>query len=270
MQTADCDLDLQTSADAVALGQAAFAHVRTGDYAAARPLLDRALALNPRSPMLAHTMAHLTGDSGALEEGAAFMRSFLANDDPAHGLHAHNSWHLASMEMELGRPAAALELYMRAVGPRVAELPMTFFSAVSLLWMLELNGYGTSGGAGNATLPWEELRDVALTLDTKSALEQVGRAMSFIGAGDDNGLESLLNRLREDSTEQDTMQAAITSEVVIPLAMGLRAFHRGDYGAAVALMEPLAQSFARLSTFRDQLVVFEDTLREAQRRKTLG
>src|SRR5688572_17532600 len=113
--------------DAAALGQAAFKLVAARRYEDARPLLERARTLEPRNGTLAHVMAHLTTDSGALDEGAAFLRTFLADDDPGHPFHAHNSWHLATLELDLGRPAAALARYEHAVAPVVAQRPIMFF-----------------------------------------------------------------------------------------------------------------------------------------------
>jgi tetratricopeptide (TPR) repeat protein len=93
--------------DAWFLGHYGFMHVAAGEYAAARPLLERALALEPRSGTLAHAFAHLCADSGDLEGGAAFLGEFLAGDDPAGGFYAHNSWHLMALQVELGRVRAA-------------------------------------------------------------------------------------------------------------------------------------------------------------------
>src|SRR4051794_1639757 len=130
-----CDID--TTGEATALGQEAYKRIRAREFDAARQILDHALSLDPENAMLAHLQAHLCIDSGAFEEGAAFLRPFLARHDPFEGVNVHTAWHLAYIEFELGRPAAALDWHRRVVAPTVS--PQTFYSAVTLLWRLEVS-----------------------------------------------------------------------------------------------------------------------------------
>lgn len=246
--------DVETSGEANALGQEAHKLILAREYDAARPIVERALALEPHNAMLAHTKAHLCTDSGAFEEGAAYLRSFLNEHDPFQGINVHNAWHLAYMELELGHPQAALDWHRRVVAPTVGA--MTFFSAVSLLWRMEVAG----NGGPDLRSDWEILRRAALGAAGKSHLDDLGRAMAFIATGDEASLDRLLERLDAASDNP------VLAEVLRPLIEGLRAYWRGDFAAATRLIEPLVPSFRRLSEFTDQLTPALDTLEAARTR----
>ena len=226
MQPAAADRNRVPPTDATALGQAAFKLVAARRYDDARPLLERARALEPRNGTLAHVMAHLTANSGAWDEGAAFLRTFLAGADPADGFHAHNSWHLASLELDLGRPAAALARYEGGVAPLVPRRPIMFFGAAALLWRLELYGFGAARRASGAGLPWGSVRAAALGLDAAAApvgLNDTARAMAFIAGGrrPSRGPLGAPPRRRAGG-------GGAGADVVGPLVRGLHAFWRGD------------------------------------------
>jgi hypothetical protein len=243
---AACDVD--TTSAATALGQEAYKHIRAREYDAARPILERALSLDPENAMLAHMKAHLCIDSGAFQEGAEYLRPFLRTHDPFEGVNVHTAWHLAYIELEIGRPAAALDWHRRVVAPTVS--PQTFFGAVSLLWRCEVLGHG-----GDALrTDWETLRAAALDIEAASNLDEVARAMAFIASGDGQNLARLLERVGAGA---DT---PVRGDVVRPLIHGLGAYWRGDFAGAVTHIEPIVPSMGRLSEFVDQTSVFLDTL----------
>jgi hypothetical protein len=247
---------VEAESEAVALGQEAHKRIRAREYDAARPIIERALALDPENAMLAHLKAHLCIDSGAFEEGAAYLRPFLETHDPFEGVNVHTAWHLAYIELELGRPAAALSWHRRVVAPTVGR--QTFYSAVTLLWQLEVFGYGR-----DALRPdWEEMRTAALDITHTGTtdLDELARAMTFIATGDEQNLAVVRERV---GTAQDDSAAR---EVVRPLVEGLRAYWHGDFAGAIDLIAPIVPSLGRLSEFTDQLSIFHDTLKDARTR----
>lgn len=246
------------ASEATALGQEAYKRIREREYDAARPLIERALTLAPDSAMLAHIKAHLCIDSGAFEEGAAYLRPFLSTHDPFEGVSVHTAWHLAYLELELGRPAAALDWHRRVVAPTL--MPQTFYSGVALLWRLEVRERGRNALRGE----WEEMRAATLKMTETGNLQDLARAMTFIATGDEENLARLLERVSAASDD------AVATEVVRPLVDGMRAYWRGEFAGAVDLIEPVAPSLGRLSEFADQLSVFQDTLNDARARDTKG
>ncbi|HEX2515349.1 MAG TPA: hypothetical protein VH257_11620 [Chloroflexota bacterium] len=238
---------------ASALGREAHALIRARDYAAAGPVLERALALDPESAMLAHAKAHLCIDSGAFQEGAAFLRPYLRDHDPFEGVNVHTAWHLAYIELELGRPAEALDWHRRVVAPTLS--PMTYSSAVSLIWRMEVAG---SGGP-HLRPDWELLHAFDPGLEATSHLDEIARAMTCFACADAPGLAGVQAR-GGAAARQD----AVAGEVVLPLIEALHAFWEGDYAGAAGRLEALAPSLGRLSEFPDQLGVFQETQRRAR------
>jgi len=243
--------DLLTSVDAGELVQAAFKHVNAREYDAARPLVNRALTLEPHTGTVAHVRAHLDTDSRATETGAAFLRQFLAAHDPFDGINIHNAWHLAALEFDLGNHDAALDWYVRVVGPSVAEYPMTLYSAASLLWRIRVAG-------GERSLPWGQLRDTALKVGKAAGVENLGCGIAFITTEDDASLGTLIDVLRGDDP------TGIHTEVFVPVIHAFRAFWERDYAAAVMHFEPVAASFQRLSPFPEHRTPVEETYRAAR------
>lgn len=242
--------------DAAALVQAAFKRINAGEYSAARPMVERALALKPHTGAVAHARAHLDTESKETAAGAAFLRTFLAEHDPFDGINVHNAWHLAALEFDLGRHDAALEWYERVVGPSVAEYPVTLYAAASLLWRVYV-------ADGERALPWEPLRTVALEIEKAIGVEHLGSAIAFITTGDEASLERLLGRLRAADPGDP---AAGTPEVLLPVIEGFREFWDGEYGAAVAHFKPVASHVERLSQFPEHRTPVEETYRAARER----
>ena len=254
--------------DAVALGRAAFGRVNARDYSGARAILERGLGLHPKNVMLAHVWAHMVEGEGEIAEGAASLRDLLAGADSSHGLHAHTCWHLAEMEVELGRPGEALELYERHVAPQVAQRPIMFYSAVALLWRLELMGFGRASGRA---LPWEALRAARQTIlatpptpggmANPPALDHVAHGITLITTGDEAGLAALLEQQRADDPAGDAVNATLVESAIL----GLQAYWQGDFGAASDLIEPLVPLSGRLADSSEPLPLLEQTLAAARR-----
>jgi hypothetical protein len=133
---------------------------------------------------------------------------------------------------------------------------MTFYSAVALLWRLELYGHGRARGAA---LPWEAMREAGLALEKPTDLDEIARAMTFVATGDDQHLAALLDRRRGASPGEP-------ADAAVPVVLGLRAWWGGDYAGAVEQLEPVAAALDRLSQFPEHRTPLEDTLLDAQLR----
>jgi hypothetical protein len=251
-QADQCSSEGPAASEANALGREAHKLIAAREYDAARVLIERAVALAPDNAILAHTKAHLAIDSGAFAEGAAYLRSFLATHDPFEGVNVHTAWHLAYIELQLGHPAASLDWHRRVVAPTL--IPMTFYSAVSLLWQHELHG---SGGVALRS-DWLEMRRAAQKVAGTSSLDDLARAMTLIASGDEPGLARLVEGLRAPAADP------VTTEVVLPIVEGLSAYWRGDFAGATDRLEAIVPSLGRLSEFPDQLGVVHETLGAAR------
>jgi hypothetical protein len=257
MTTERAPIDPQTSTDVPALMQIAFQRINAREFDAARPVVDRLCALDPDNGMTAHARMHLETDSCEVEAGAAFGEAFLARHDPSDGINVHNAWHLAALQLEAGQSTAALSWHQRVVTPAAAPVPMTFASAVTLLWRIELYGLGRARGA---ILPWEAMHAAAGLADA-SPLNEISRAMACIATGDAPGLDALLERLSPAGGED-----AAGADLALPIVLGLRAAWEGDASGAVERLEAPVRDLRRLSDFQEQRTPIEDTLLAAQLR----
>jgi len=266
MKTESAPMDPQTATDVPALMQAAFQRITAREFAAARPIVDRLCVLEPDNGMTAHARLHLETDSCEVESGAAFGEAFLARHDPTQGINVHNAWHLAALQVEAGQATAALGWHQRVVTPAVAHVPMTFASAVTLLWRIELYGLG---GARGAILPWEAMHAAAAGIADGSALNEISRAMTCIAIGDDPGVDAVLERLQPASApppDADRAGGVEGADLASPIVRGLRAAWKGDAAGAVEHLEPAVRDLHRLSRFQEQKTPIEDTLLDAQLR----
>lgn len=248
-----------SATDSPTLGRAAFKCVNARDFAGARAILERALSLHPKDVMLTHVWAHMADGSGELASGAAELRDLLNGADTTHGLHAHTCWHLADMELDLGHPAPAFDLYERHVADYVPDRPIMFYSAVSLLWRLELMGFGRDAGR---QLPWSHLRaarDHILSLPNTPgamanppALDHVAHAVTLLTTGATDALTALLSQLPSEDLYVD---------IVIPTIRGLEAHWLRDHDTALTLLTPLIPVSGRLAKTDAPLPLLEQTLR---------
>jgi tetratricopeptide (TPR) repeat protein len=85
-----------------------------GHQAAARPLIERSMAQNPRNAAGAHAMAHFHYENGETAAAIAFLRSWLGDYPQKCYFRGHLSWHLALGYLEQGDVEEGLRLYTDA------------------------------------------------------------------------------------------------------------------------------------------------------------
>ena len=233
----------------------AFAHHELDRYDESRRYAERSLALNPRNANAAHSMAHVFYETTDHTGGTGFLDPWLSDYDRAGPFRCHLSWHLALFELNQGNEQRVLELYERAISPAVAQQRTTLEDAASLLWRYQLYG------CAPRDLPWAEVCRHATRMTAKpgQAFLDAHAALAFVAMGDDAALGNLIDGLRTLAAGGN----ALAEEVVLPLALGLRAFGQADYAEAIRLIEPLDSQLVRIGGSHAQREVFEDTLLQA-------
>ena len=220
-----CDEAPPPDPNAEALVHEAFGHLRARTFAEARPIIDRAVALAPHDPYVAHARIHLATDTGNFAEGIADGSAYLTTHDPHAGINTHNTWHLADLLVEAGRPAEARDWFARIVVPSVTTYPVAFAGAVMLAWRLELSGEGRLAGYD---LPWEALRDAAVAIaglsPGEAEIDSATHALTCIAAG--------------DAARLDAVRVGVSDADGRATISGLEAWWRGDHAAVVAQLEP--------------------------------
>jgi tetratricopeptide (TPR) repeat protein len=228
-----------------------------GQLAAARPKIERSVAMNPRNAHGAHGFAHVCYESGEPDTARAFLSPWLS-DYPRDGFFfGHLSWHLSLCELQIGNWQQALRLYQDAIAlDRHSGGPQQKMSdATAFLWRSELAGHPRD------TAAWRAMYDYA-----NSALPQPASGLADLHVilaqaviGDDTALTA-----RTRQMEELAQAGRYPSGSYLPtLARGLAAFQRGDFPTAIEALAPLVGETERIGGSRAQHDVIEFTLLKA-------
>jgi Tfp pilus assembly protein PilF len=228
-----------------------------GQRDAARPMIERSLAQNPRNPWAAHAQAHLCYEEGDPDAARAFLASWLPAYPRDAALYSHLSWHLALGHVEAGDAAAAFRLFRDAFAPDVHSGPPRgkINDAVSFLWRWELAGRPRDADA------WHMMHEFVSRAFPHAGLafSDMHVALAQVVAGNDAALAAR-------STEMDDLarNGRYPSGAMVPaVSQAFAAFERRDFPAAIDALEPIAGELERIGGSRAQLDLVEFTLLQA-------
>src|SRR4051812_45922120 len=97
------------------LAHHAMALSEDGQLAAARPKIERSVAINPNNAHGAHGFAHVCYESGEVDTAHAYLSSWLATYPRDGFFHGHLSWHLSLCEIQAGNWTDAWSIYQDAL-----------------------------------------------------------------------------------------------------------------------------------------------------------
>jgi tetratricopeptide (TPR) repeat protein len=228
-----------------------------GQPAAARPKIERSVALNPKNAHGAHGFAHVCYESGEPDTARNFLSQWLAAYPRDGFFHGHLSWHLSLLEIQAGNWPEAFGLYRKAIAlDRHSGGPQQKMSdGAAFLWRSELAGQPRDAAA------WRGLYDYA-----RNALPRPGNGLADLHVilaqavvEDDAALEE-----RARQMERLAREGRYPSGSYLPtLTRGFRAFARGDFAAAIEALAPLAGQNERIGGSRAQHDLIEFTLLKA-------
>ena len=236
------------------LGQYAFAHHETGQFADAGEYARRSLDIRPDNASASHSVAHVFFETGDTDGGADFLGEWLGGYDRRGPFNVHLSWHQALFQLANGRPENAAELYESAIRPSIVKKNLgSLADGASLMWRMKIYGDGQPGA-------WEEVREIAMPAAEKPgpAFRDAHAALTFAGGGFGEQMDSLLDGLSRSAQNG----GALAREVTLPLALGVQAFARGDYEDAADSFDGLVERLPRIGGSHAQREVFEDTILE--------
>ena len=228
-----------------------------GRLAAARPKIERSVALNPNNAHAAHGVAHVSYESGDPDSGREFLSSWLATYPRDGAFYGHLSWHLALFELGAGNWTAAQQRYRDAIaldrhsgGPQQKMTDGTAF-----LWRSELAGHPRDAAA------WRALYDFGANALPRpgAALADLHVILTHAVMRDDAALDARTRQMEELAREGRYLSGSYLPE----LSRGFVAFERGDYPAAIAALAPLARQNERIGGSRAQHDLIEFTLLRA-------
>jgi tetratricopeptide (TPR) repeat protein len=228
-----------------------------GQLAAARPKIERSVALNRKNAHAAHGFAHVCYESGDRDTGREFLSTWLATYPRDGSFHGHLSWHLALLELEAGDWPRALRLYRDAIaldrhsgGPQQKITDGTAF-----LWRSELAGHPRDAAA------WRTMYDYGMSALPRPAagLADLHVILTYAVIGDEAALDARARQMEDLACE-----GRYPSGSYLPaLSRGFVAFERGDFSAAIAALAPLAGESERIGGSRAQHDLIEFTLLNA-------
>lgn len=120
-----------------------WSYVETGQVDLGIPLLDRSLEARPDNATTAHGRAHGYYEAGALNDGVAFIETWLPSYGQDEPLHCHLAWHLGLLALQQGDWSKAEQIYLQYICPSASQaLPMfTLIDCAAFVWRAKLYGY---------------------------------------------------------------------------------------------------------------------------------
>ena len=235
-------------------GAHAFAAVEAGRTAMGRRLSEQALRANPDNGNAAHARAHVEYEEGADAAGLAFLEGWLPGYPRQGNLHCHLAWHLALFHLGQGDAGRAWQIYERDVAPGASWGPPqnTLVDSAAFIWRAEL------AGAARDPERWRPVAAYGREAYPRAGLTfaDVHCALAYAAAGEGDALAALTRELRDAETG-----GRLPAGPVAPaLAAGWEAFARGDWDAAVAILQPTLVEHVRIGGSRAQRDVVEHTL----------
>jgi tetratricopeptide (TPR) repeat protein len=228
-----------------------------GQLAAARPKIERSVAMNPHNAHGAHGFAHVCYESGEPDTARAFLPSWLTTYPRDGFFYGHLSWHLSLCELQAGNWAEAARLYRDAMTiDRHSGGPQQRMSdGAAYLWRSELAGQPRDAAA------WRAMAEYA-----NSALPRPGSGLADLHVilaqavmGDDAALDARARQMEELAREGRYPSGSYLPAV----SRGFAAFERGDFPAAISALAPLAKENERIGGSRAQHDLVEFTLLKA-------
>ncbi len=231
--------------------------VEDGQNPKARHWVEKAAALSPRNPWMAHARAHLYYEEGEPEAARSFLSAWLPGYTRDGALNGHLSWHLALSELAAGNAETAFELYRTAFGPGAhrGHKMIQLGDAVAFLWRAEL------AGAKPDPAQWQVMHDFAQAMFPRAgtAFADWHIALADATTGDTASLDARLTQI-----EQLARDGRYPAGPVIPaLARAFAAFRRQDYDTAIAAIAPVVSERERLGGSRAQTDLVDFTLLRA-------
>jgi tetratricopeptide (TPR) repeat protein len=239
------------------LAHHAMALSEDGQLAAARPKIERSVAINPNNAHGAHGFAHVCYESGEADTARAYLSTWLTSYPRDGFFHGHLSWHLSLCEIQAGSWPQALSLYRDAmVLDRHSGGPQQRMSdGAAFLWRSELAGHPRDPAA------WRALYEYATSAlpSPGSGLADLHVILAQAVMGDDSGLDSRSRRMQEMARD-----GRYPSGSYLPtLSRGFAAFERGDFSTTIEVLAPLAAETERIGGSRAQHDLIEFTLLKA-------
>ena len=236
------------------LGLLSFGFEEGGDYGAAERVGREAVELNPEDSWAVHAVAHTIEMEGRHADGIQWLKRTEADWLGNNNFRFHLWWHRSLYHLERDEVDQVLELYDTGIRGEKTDFATDIANGAALLWRLALRGIDV----GNR---WEELGECAEAhvRDAANTFFNTNYMMALLATDRREAAENLLTAMREESARNDPL-ASHAVDAGVALSEALRAFHDGDYGAAVDFILPVRYDQHLFGGSHAQRDVFDQTL----------
>ncbi|MGE5160309.1 MAG: tetratricopeptide repeat protein [Betaproteobacteria bacterium] len=245
------------------LGMLAFGLEECNQYPEAERTARRALDIEPKDGWSVHAATHVMEMQGRIDEGIDWLQSREQDWAPDNGFAFHNWWHLALFHLDRGDIDRVLDLYDTAVHPEPAVFALALVDATALLWRLTLEGVDVGDRWESVAANWEQRLDVERG---HYAFNDLHAMLAFAAAGRAAAAGRLQLDLQTTALEGRASAGMMAREIGLPLALGIRAYARQDFDAAVDLIQSTRDRAHRFGGSHAQRDLLSLTLIDAARR----
>ncbi len=240
------------------LGMYAFGLEESGEYARAESLGRRAVEINGEDLWAVHAVAHVLEMQGRAEDGQVWLDQAPNAWDDRNPFKGHVWWHTAMFALARGQYDQVLEIYDHGVAPNPSDFYLDMQNAASMLARLDLVGVDVGDR-------WASLADMSeqRTGDHIIVFTEMHYMMALVHEGRVEAARKLLDSQRAFAETPNNFAAAAMKEVGVQVCEAILAHGTGDYAAAIDLMIPIRESYARVGASHAQRDIFAQFLIEA-------
>lgn len=242
-------------------GMAAFGYEQLHLLDDAETAARRALSLANAEPWAEHALAHVMLTQGRIDEGIAFLEGAQAGWDGLNSfMLTHLWWHLALFYLSAGREADALAAYDEHVWAIAKDYSQDQVGAVSLLARLDVAGIKIGAR-------WQDLGGYLATRadDVVQPFLSVQYLYGLARAGRPEA-DALLDAIARAASDPAREDRETWARAALPLARGLVAHARGEFGIAAERIGEALPALLSLGGSHAQRDLFDLLLVDAQAR----
>ncbi|WP_392534864.1 tetratricopeptide repeat protein [Nostoc sp. C117] len=219
-----------------------------------------AIALKRDNRWAHHAIAHVLETAGRLEEGITLMESLSDTwEFASSAFYGHLWWHTSLYYLDLENFAKVLEIYdTRIWGRAKKDNGREQINAIALLLRLELRGVDVGSR-------WQELASYLQPRLHEHVLAflDLQYIYALVRGGKEDWAGEMLESMQDHAEKVLPYVRRTWAEIGVPAAQGMIAHARGDWGEAIAQLEPVLPELQSTGGSHAQRDLFEQIYLDA-------
>jgi hypothetical protein len=244
-------------------GMASFGLEESGHYGQALDTGLAAVAANPDDVWAIHAVVHTYEMQGHVDEGIRFLASDATHWEAGNMFTAHNWWHLALYNLEVGDPQRSLDIYDAEIhNSDSAGVPIEMLDASALLWRLFLDGVDTGDRFSMLAQAWAP----KLAAESWYSFNDLHGVIALAGADRRDDIRDVIEARRrwlDSGHGSDRTNVRMTAEIGLPACRAVLAFIEDRHDDVIELLTPIRREFHRFGGSHAQRDALQRTLLES-------